>query len=352
MLNVLELFAGAGGFTLGSKLAGFNTILGIDKWEIALKTNKHNNNINILKEDISILKYSQLKKHVNKKDIDIIIGGPPCQSFSTVGKRSLDDPRADLVKEYARFIKEIKPEIFIMENVKGFVNFNKGELLKELLDIFYSLGYYIDYKIYDMTKWHVPQKRERIIIVGNKIKNINISKEKFNKIWTFKEATSDLPELQNGEEKKWYKNEPLNYLQKFYRKNCEILTEFKSSKNNDNLIEMMKYIPECKGVHDKTIYIPDELKPKGGFKTTYKRLCYNKPAFTITRGFISVSGHNSIHPKENRALTIREGARLQTFPDRYIFYGNKSEKAIQIANAVPPLFAKFFLLEIKKLLNI
>ena len=348
-IGILELFAGAGGITHGLKLAGLKTLLAIDNWEIALKTNSNNNNIPVLLEDISKISYKKIKQNINNNKIDIIVGGPPCQAFSTIGKRSLNDSRAKLVKEYARIISEIKPEIFIFENVKGFISFNKGNLLNELLEYFDSLGYNLNYNIYNMLYWNVPQKRERLIIIGSKNKKIKIPTQFFNKIWTFEEATSDLPELHYGEEKNFYEKSPENKLQEYYQKNSNELIDYKAANiKNKKLIELLKYLPECKGVHSNNIIIPPHLKPKGGFKDTYKRLCINKPAYTITRNFTSISGHYSIHPFYNRDLTIREGARLQTFPDKYIFNGNKQEKAIQIANAIPPLFIKYLMKEILK----
>ena len=339
IVNIVDLFCGAGGFSFGFELAGLKVTYGIDIWETALKTFKKNHiNSKVLKKDISKLKGKELNNIFNKTDL--IIGGPPCQPFSTAGKRALDDKRALLVKEYARIIKEVKPQIFVFENVKGFPSFAKGFLLQEILDIFDYIGYNLSFGILNTKNFGIPQNRERFIIIGSLNKKIELPKP-LNIIWTFKDATSDLPKINAGEEAKEYLTNPQNDLQKYYRRKSPIiLTEHKAKNHSKKILEMMKYIPEGKSAHEVLLDIPEELRPTSGYKNTYKRIKWNEPAPTITRNFCVPSSSNCIHPEYNRTLTIREAARIQSFPDDYIFCGNDIDKRIQIGNAISPLLGK------------
>ncbi len=337
-MNVIDLFCGAGGFSFGMELAGFTTKLGIDIWEPALKTFKNNHpHSAILHGDLFKIRAKEI--YNIEKEIDCVIGGPPCQAFSTVGKRALDDKRALLVKEFARMIKEIRPQIFVFENVKGFPSFAKGLLLNEILDIFDALDYKIDYGILNAVDYGAPQNRERFIIIGSLNQTISLPKVKLEKPYTFMDATSDLPPLQAGEFCDKYISEPKNDLQRYYRrKNPSHLSEHIAKNHSKKLLEMIRYIPEGKSAHE--IELPKELKPTSGYKNTYKRIKKDEPAPTITRNFCVPSSSNCIHPTQNRALTLREAARLQTFPDDFVFYGTDTDKRVQVGNAVPPFLGK------------
>jgi len=352
VVNIIDLFCGAGGFSFGFELAGLKVKYGIDIWKPALKTFKENHkHSEVLMEDIFEFKGKRLNKIFNK--IDIIMGGPPCQAFSTAGKRALDDKRALLVKEYARIIKEVKPQIFVFENVKGFPSFAKGILLKEILDIFDTLGYELTFGILNAKDYGVPQNRERFIILGSLGKKIEFPKP-LGFRQTFRDATSDLPEIHAGEKAEKYLTEPQNDLQRYYRrKSPKILTEHNAKNHSDKILEMMKFIPEGKSAHETEVFMnmPKELRPTSGFKNTYKRIKWDEPSPTITRNFCVPSSSNCIHPQYSRALTLREAARIQSFTDDFVFYGNDTDKRIQVGNAVPPLIGKAIAEQILKNFN-
>jgi DNA (cytosine-5)-methyltransferase 1 len=303
-------------------------------------------------KDIKEFGINDLKKdlRINDGDIDLIIGGPPCQAYSTVGKRVIDDPRGKLFQEYYRVLKEIKPNCFLFENVKGILSMQKGELLKTIISLFESLGYKVSYKILNAADYGAPQIRERVIIIGTKLKS------KFNypspthynpengtpldnnlkPYLTLSEAISDLPFIECGEESLIYASEPKNDFQKLMRKNAPLkLMDHVAPQNNKKLIEIMNSLPDGGTPKD----LPDNLKPKSGFANTYCRLWWNRPSTTITRNLGTPSSSRCIHPKAPRPLTTREGARIQCFPDNYIFYGSKSDKNLQIGNAVPTVLS-------------
>ncbi len=281
---------------------------------------------------------------IKKGDIDLIIGGSPCQAYSTVGKRLLNDPRGQLFQEYYRVLKEVEPKAFIFENVKGLLSMSKGELFKTIISLFESLGYKIYHKILNSADYGVPQIRERIIVVGTKLNkeylfpepthsnSSNLFNSNLKPYLTLSEAISDLPFIKSGEESYEYASNPKNDFQKLMRKNApERLMYHNAPKNNEKLVKLMECLPDGGTPQD----IPEGLRPKSGFKNTYCRLWWKRPAPTITRNLSTPSSSRCIHPKAPRPLTTREGARIQCFPDNYIFYGSRSSKNLQIGNAVP-----------------
>ena len=312
------------------------------------------------------IKYFGLKNlskdlQIKKGDIDLIIGGSPCQAYSTVGKRLLNDPRGQLFQEYYRVLKEFEPKIFIFENVKGLLSMSKGELFKTIISLFKSLGYKIYHKILNSADYGVPQIRERIIIVGTKLNkeyffpkpthsnSSNLFNSNLKPYLTLSEAISDLPFIKSGEESFKYNGEPNNNFQKLMRKNApKKLMYHNAPKNNDKLVKLMECLPDGGTPQD----VPKELRPKSGFKNTYCRLWWERPAPTITRNLSTPSSSRCIHPKAPRPLTTREGARLQCFPDDYIFYGSRSSKNLQIGNAVPTFLSIALKDSIKKHLEI
>lgn len=344
VLTVLDLFCGAGGLSHGFKMADFDIIAGIDNWNSAILTFRENHkDSQAILTDIRQTSDNDIKNLFS--GVDVVIGGPPCQAFSTAGKRSLDDERAKLVKEYLRVISVLKPSVFLFENVKGFISFDKGKLLKELLNEFENLGYYIDYKVLNAVNFSVPQNRERFFILGFKTSlkikpNLPTENLVFGKTFSFIEAVSDLPMATIYPNIPLsYKTKPKNKLQEYYRQeeNTEALKYHTYNKYSPKLTEMIVYIPQGKSAHE--VDLPSSLKPSSGFKNTYKRIVANQPAPTITRNFSVPSSQNCIHPFENRALTVLEAMRLQSFPDNYKFVGSQTDIRLLIGNAVPPLLA-------------
>ena len=335
--NVVDLFCGAGGFSLGLKDTNrFNSILANDIDMDMCETYSLNfPKSKILSKSISDIDFFSINK---KNTIDVVVGGPPCQAYSLSGKRHIDDPRANLFLEYFRAIEEIKPKIFVYENVKGLFSYKKGNIFRQLQEIFEKIGYELSINLVNALNYGVPQSRERIFIIGYK-KGLNYSfpksshaKKTIRKPVTISDAISDLPKIKNNENSAKYLSKPKTNYQKLMRKNApEKLMDHNSPKNNKNLIKIMKLLPDGGSPKD----IPEELRPKSGFGNTYSKLWWNRPSTTITRNLSTPSSSRCIHPKAHRPLTTREGARIQCFPDNYIFYGSRSSKNLQIGNAVP-----------------
>lgn len=347
-INVIDIFCGAGGLSHGFyKNNDFNILCANDIEKDMTETYKANHkdipvyNMDIINFNLDLLK-QELK--ITANDVDVIIGGPPCQAYSTVGKRILDDPRGKLFQEFYRLVKECSPKLFLFENVKGLLSMNGGVLFQEIIKLFKDIGYQIEYKVLNACDFGVPQSRERVFIVGTlNPKNFTFPLpthseygcEKTQKYITVKDAISDLPELGNNEQKNKYADGTKHYYQEMLR-DTDILTEHISPKNNDNLIELMNALPDGGTPLD----IEERLRPKSGFKNTYCRLWWEKPCTTITRNFSTPSSSRCVHPKQSRPLTPREALRIQSFPDSYVLKGSASSKKVQIGNAVPPLLSK------------
>jgi DNA (cytosine-5)-methyltransferase 1 len=359
--KVVDLFAGAGGLSYGFAKDSDFEIVAVNEieYDMAQTYSLNHKNIKIYNCDIKDFGIRDLDRDflIKKGDIDLIIGGPPCQAYSTVGKRVLDDPRGKLFQEYYRVLKELKPKAFIFENVKGLLSMAKGELFKTILSLFESLGYKIYYKVLNSADFGVPQIRERVIIVGTKLKNEykfpqpthtnsnNLFDIGLKPYLTLSEAIGDLPFIGSGEESFEYATNAQNSFQRLMRKNApKKLLYHSAPKNNINLIRLMKALPDGGTPQD----LPKELRPKSGFKNTYCRLWWNRPSTTITRNLSTPSSSRCIHPKAPRPLTTREGARIQCFPDNYLFYGSKTSKNLQIGNAVPLFLSEVLKDSIKK----
>ncbi|WP_267523819.1 DNA cytosine methyltransferase [Campylobacter sp. MG1] len=348
-ITVVELFSGIGGLSYGfAKNNKFKILLANDIELDMVKAYKLNHpKINTLQADIKNLNKDVFKNYFDC-NVDVIIGGPPCQSYSTLGKRQNDD-RAKLFLEYARVINILKPKLFMFENVCGVLSMDNGNVFNNIKTTFQELGYKLSYKILNAVNFGVPQNRERVILVGVK-NNINFNfptethgKDNNKKIVTLAEAIGDLEQIKSGETGlKFIKkadNEFLNFV-----RTTNVLTEHKSPLNNKKLIEIMQTL---KDGEDKNS-LPEHLKPSSGYNNTYAKLWWDKPSTTITRNFACPSSSRCIHPRDSRALSIREGARLQSFPDDYKFYGSDGTKRLQIGNAVPPLLSIALAREVEK----
>lgn len=339
--NVVDVFAGVGGLSYGfAQSPDFNIVLA-NEWipDIAKAYSLNHPNVEMLNMDICDLTEELLKEKLKGKTIDIVVGGPPCQSYSTAGKREMDG-RANLFMEYKRILTVLNPKIFIFENVVGMLSMDGGKLFKKIQSEFESIGYNLKYKVLNAADYGVPQLRERVILVGCKGENkfeypTPTHGENLLPYVTLEDAIGDLPELKSGEMSDKYKKGIENNFLSFVRKNSVVLTEHKAPKNGEHLIKIMEYLKDGEGKDS----LPEELRPKKGFGNSYAKLWWKKPATTITRNFACPSSSRCIHPRDSRALTIREGARLQSFPDTYKFYGSDGMKRLEIGNAVPPLLS-------------
>lgn len=361
-IKVIDLFAGVGGLSYGfSNDDCFEIIAANEILPNMAKAYELNHpDVKMYCKDIKDFGIMDLKSDfgIKEEEIDLIIGGPPCQAYSTVGKRLIDDPRGKLFQEYYRVLKEIKPKVFLFENVKGLLSMQNGELLTTIILAFESLGYKVTHKVLNAADYGAPQIRERVIIIGTRLNSkfnypapTHYNPENGTPIYNLKpylklsEAISDLPFIKSGEESFNYTSEPENEFQKLMRKNAPLkVMDHNAPKNNLKLIKIMENLPDG-GTPDD---LPTELKPKSGFANTYCRLWWNRPSTTITRNLGTPSSSRCIHPKAPRPLTTREGARIQCFPDNYIFFGSKSDKNLQIGNAVPTFLSIALKESIKK----
>lgn len=359
--NCIELFAGSGGLGTGFENGGFNIIAANDIWKAAEQTYKENHpNVKYIVQDIANIDGNELLKGTGytRKDIDVIIGGPPCQGFSTLGKRFIDDPRNKLFKEYVRIVNDIRPKFFVMENVVGILSMGKGQVLANIIKAFNDIGYKLKYTVLNAAEYGVPQQRERAIFIGTRLnieimypkKSHSISGEKgYKKALTLWDAIGDLPQS-STEELTEYTNEPQNNYQKLMRKNSKNIKNHKPSMHNEKAKMMMNYIPTGMSVWEVKD-IPKELIPTSGYGNTYARLNPSEPGMTITSNFACISSSRCIHPYLNRGLTAREAARIQSYPDDYIFKGSKTDIHIQIGNSVPPILALEIAKTVKEMLD-
>lgn len=369
-IRVIDLFSGAGGLTFGfQKKIVNNKFVGKDVFDIVFANEFDHNaaeafrknypNVPMIEEDISLIDRDYLaRKNIDISNIDLVIGGPPCQSFSTVGKRQYDN-RAKMYQEYRRILSISQPKVFIFENVLGLLtmkNDNGNNVIEDVKasfenmdDFTNAVGYNIETKILNSKDFGVPQNRERVFIVGIR-KDLDI-KEKWRfpvelegSPLTIKDAISDLPELNNAETKEKYNLEPQTKYQKLMRGDQHKLLNHTSGNHGERLQKIINAVKEGEGKEDinrlvKQGKLDQECFLTSGYSNTYGRLWWEKPSTTITNNLSSPSSLRCIHPKQNRALTPREGARLQSFPDNFKFIGAKHNINTQIGNAVPPLLS-------------
>lgn len=345
---VMDLFCGSGGFSKGFQDAGFEVLLGIDNWQDATFTySKNFTNACVLTKDITTVDSKLIFETINckKEDIDVIIGGPPCQGFSVSGKRLIDDPRNKLYKSFVNIVGDIQPKVFVMENVPGLVNLFDGKVKEKVINDFTNMGYSVKCEQLLACEYGVPQIRKRVFFVG-------LNKEYFSKDISFvfptptygekhlkpfittKEAIGDLPELSEtiiGEEVLSYTKPPMNDYQGIMREKSSCVHNHIATIHTEKTRNIIGMVPDGGNYKD----LPRELWNTRKVNIAWTRMNSNKPCFTID------TGHNHhFHYKANRVPTVRESARIQSFPDNFLFYGIKTSQLKQVGNAVPPLLAK------------
>ncbi len=350
--KVMDLFAGVGGLSYGfAHHDSFEILLAneFDK-DTAIAYTLNHPYVKMIQGDIRDISEQQIRAMLGGEHIDLVVGGPPCQSYSTLGKRQFDD-RARLFEEYCRILTIVQPRAFVFENVSGLMSMQGGELIVTIKNHFKSLGYDIKAQIMNAADYGVPQLRKRVIIVGTKGKNEfeyprATHGDGLKPYVTVEDALSDLPTLKSGEENNEYATSPQNEYQRYLRASgCELM-ENSAPLNGSHLIRIMEALPDGGDKWD----LPEAIRPKSGYGNTYAKMWWKRPAPTVTRNFATPSSSRCIHPRDSRAMTTREGARLQSFPDDYKFYGSRSKKNLEIGNAVPPLLSVAIADEIEKLL--
>lgn len=340
--NVVDLFSGVGGLSYGfSKMPEFNILAAneIEK-DISIAYTLNHPNVAMLNCDINQLTEAKFQEILKGKRVDLIVGGPPCQSYSTLGKRQMDE-RANLFMQYKRILTILNPKAFVFENVSGILSMDKGRLFERIKSEFESLGYQLKYKLLDAVDYGVPQHRERVILVGFKGENRfeypqPTYGEGLKPYITLEEAIGDLPSIKSGQTNNTFDSSVSNDFLNFVRKSDETMTEHSAPKNGEHLIKIMEALKDGQSKDE----LPEDIRPKSGYGNTYAKLWWKKPSTTITRNFACPSSSRCIHPRDSRAMSIREGARLQSFPDDYKFYGSDGMKRLEIGNAVPPLLSK------------
>ena len=348
--NVLDLFCGCGGLSKGFEMAGYNIILGVDFNEPALKTYAYNHHgSKILCGDLSAPDtFNQIDKLVEGNVIDVIIGGPPCQGFSLTGPRQFDDERNKLYLAMIETVRRYKPKAFLIENVPGMATLYKGEVRDEIIRRFTSMGYSVSNQILCSADYGVPQIRKRLVFVG-----LLNAKEKFqfpepylkpDEYITCEQAIGDLPSLEHtlGSDVSEYEMEPQTEYQKLMRGSCNVLHNHKSIDHKQFVKDTIALVPDGGNYKD----LPPGVGESRIFHMAWTRYCSYKPSRTIDTGH-----RNNFHYKWNRCPTVRESARLQSFPDDFVFLGNKGQQDKQVGNAVPCLMAKAIGVELLRYLR-
>lgn len=343
--RILDLFAGCGGLSIGFKNAGFNIAAAIDNDATALKTLSRNDPDTLtFQEDLGAIDVKKFLKNHQIGKIDAVIGGPPCQGFSISGKRDIDDPRNGLYRPFFSFVKELRPTFFLMENVPNLIGMGKGQYRDQIIELFNSIGYAVNYKILNASQFGVPQNRRRVFFVGTRGKQNpfifpegNYGSPQKPLISTF-DAISDLPEnsLDDGSA---HPSQPLSDYQRFMRKKSSSVFNHQVSEHADKTIKIISLVPDGGNYKD----LPKSLQATRRVNIAWTRFSSSKPSPTIDTGH-----RHHFHYQFNRVPTVREAARIQSFPDNYIFEGAKTSQYRQVGNAVPPILAASIARELKK----
>lgn len=315
-LNYIDLFSGAGGFSLGFDNKGFQNVFSVDIEPSFCETYQYNfPSHNLIQKDICRVSDSELEYLKEYDDIDVVIGGPPCQGFSiagNIGRKFIDDPRNRLFKEFVRVVKVVRPKFFVMENVARLYNHNKGNTRKEIIDDFETLGYQVKCKILNSADYGVPQIRKRVIFIGSKSgQEIIFPKKEVEAYATVKDALSCYPRLESGQE-----SSIPNHI---------------AMSHSEQMLYKMSFVSDG---GDRT-EIPVQIRPKSGDVRKYIKYASDKPSVTVTGDMRKI-----FHYEQNRALTVRELAKLQSFPDDFVFKGTKISQQQQVGNSVPSKMAE------------
>ena len=333
MFNVLDLFCGCGGLSYGFESAGYNIVLGIDNDKKALETFELNHkNSKSICGDITTIHAEDINRATGGEQIDVIIGGPPCQGMSLSGPRRFDDPRNKLYLSFIRLVEELQPKAFVIENVPGLVSLFNGQIKDSIIERLTTLGYNVQYKILCAADFGVPQSRRRVVFVGLK-KGEFIYPEINNNQVTCEMALSDLPPLVDclGEENQEYATNATCDYQKLMRKRSKVIKNHIAATHSEKVKKIISLVPDGGNYKD----LPEPYRSSRNFHVAWTRFNSQKPAPTIDTGH-----RHHFHYKYDRVPTVRECARLQSFPDDFIFLGNKTQQFRQVGNAVPPLMAQ------------
>ena len=327
IITYVDLFSGVGGLSLGFEKEGFENVFAIDFDRNACKTYRNNfQNNTMLEKDIKNLTEKEILDLAGGREVDAIIGGTPCQGFSIaggIGRKFIDDPRNHLFKEFARVVEILSPKFFVIENVARVFNHNKGKTREEILGLFETLGYRTDCRVLNAADYGVPQIRSRIFFIGNRLGLDNkFPKKTVERHKTVAEVIAKLPRLESGGSSRIPNHVAMNHSQQ--------------------MLEKMSHVSNGGSRAD----IPSDIRPKSGDVRKYIRYDSDEPSVCITGDMRKV-----FHYDQNRALTVRELARIQSFPDYFVFEGPTISQQMQVGNAVPPLLAQALAKTVKKQLQ-
>ncbi|MCB0743283.1 MAG: DNA cytosine methyltransferase [Ignavibacteriae bacterium] len=327
--TVIDLFCGCGGLSYGFMKAGYDIVVGIDNWKDAIETFNYNHTKNVGKViDLFNAKPDELGI---KNNIDVIIGGPPCQGYSIAGKRIIEDERNELYKSFVKFVDHYKPKAFLMENVPNIISMGKGAVREQIIKDLETLGYKVVYKILMASDYGVPQNRRRAFFVGLKNgKEFEFPEHLVIDKVTSEEAISDLTEdsILDGTA---YPFPPKSKFQTKIRNGNKVVFNHEITNHKEQTVEIISMVPDGGNYKD----LPKELHQTRKVNIAWTRLNSQKPSFTIDTGH-----RHHFHYEYNRVPTVRESARIQSFPDSFVFKGSKTSQYKQVGNAVPPMLAE------------
>lgn len=338
--TVIDLFAGVGGLSLGFEMAGFDVVLANEyDPSIAEAYVKNRPNANMIVADITKLPVDETFGPYEGK-VTAVIGGPPCQGFSQKGQRkSINDPRNFLFRYYYEVVKKVKPKYFVIENVPNLLTTENGLFKDEIIELFNGIGYAVSCGVLCAADFGVPQDRHRTCIIGKLGASSPVSLPTPNGMHTtIWDAISDLSYLESGEgtEEQAYRNAPMSDYQRLMRSGSDELYNHIATRHSKVTLERLEIIAPEKGKE----MLPEEHHTKSIYSGTWCRMKKDGIAKTITTRYDTPSSGEFTHPYLNRAITTREAARIQSFPDSFHFYGSKSSQMKQVGNAVPPLLGK------------
>jgi DNA (cytosine-5)-methyltransferase 1 len=348
--KAIDLFSGCGGFSYGFQQAGFHVVLGVDNTEVALKTFKvnHDNSSTMLLDLHSDESINKIVENVSEQEIDVIIAGPPCQGFSLTGSRNSNDERNSLFQAVFKLAERIKPQALIIENVPGLLRLYDGKAERQIREECKRLNYTCNPKILFAPDYGVPQIRKRVFFVAlrNDLGEFEFPKpllEPENYVGC-KEAIGDLPDLklELGTEKSKYDKKAFSTYQRKMRNGSKVLMNHIGTKHTDHVIDVISQVPEGGNHKD----LPPGVGESRKFNEAWTRYHSEKPSKTIDTGH-----RNHFHYKWNRVPSVRENARLQSFPDKFIFMGTKTQQYRQVGNAVPPMLGKVLATQLTKFLK-
>ncbi|MFC2135321.1 DNA cytosine methyltransferase [Bacteroidota bacterium] len=342
--KLIDVFSGCGGLSTGFKKAGFEVLAGIDNCDKALFTfEKNHRNSKSFNLDISKITKNDFKDITGQiGDVDIVVGGPPCQGYSIAGKRIVEDTRNNLYKGFSEFLKYFTPKAFVMENVPNLHAMGNGKIKERIIKEFQDIGYTVYSSILLASDYGVPQNRKRLFFIGyrDKCHYQFPAPQILTPVITSEEAIGDLPdvELDNGAE---YPSPPLSKYQSEMRKNSRGIYNHILTNHTEKTKRIISLVPDGGNYKD----LPEELRNTRKVNIAWTRLRSDKPSFTIDTGH-----RHHFHYKFNRIPTVRESARIQSFPDEFIFFGSKADQYAQVGNAVPPKLAFYLAKSIKEFL--